>query len=149
MAMASLVVAYVLLDLMLSAVMIPASSYWGPDVATIVSLLAASLIVGYVFAAKIHEGSRIRAIGKTVVLSAVVLMFYTLGLSANPYAGAALQESLESMYATSAWTTWDWVAYSSLLMVMLVGLNVVFALAFGFIGLYAGSMLRKPKKSQT
>ena len=147
-AVASLVVAYVLLDLVLSAVMIPVNSYWGPDAATIVSLLAASLVVGYVFAAKIHEESRIKAIGKTVVLSAVVLMFYTLGLFANPYAGVALQESLESMYATSAWTTWDWVAYSSLMTVMLVALNVVFALVFGFIGLYAGSMLRKPKQGQ-
>jgi len=26
-------------------------------------------------------------------------------------------------------------------------LNIVFALVFGFIGLYAGSMLRKPKKT--
>jgi len=32
-------------------------------------------------------------------------------------------------------------------MVMIVALNVVFGLVFGFVGLYAGSMLRKPEKS--
>lgn len=31
-------------------------------------------------------------------------------------------------------------------MVMIVALNVVIALVFGFIGLYAGSILKKPKK---
>jgi hypothetical protein len=144
---ASLAVAYILLDLVLSAVIIPVNSYWGPDVATIVSILVASLVVGYVFAAKIHEESKIKTIGRITVLSAVVLMFYTLGLFANPYAGVALQESLESMYTTSGWTTWDWVAYSSLMTVMLVALNVIFALVFGFIGLYAGSMLKLPAKS--
>jgi uncharacterized membrane protein len=50
------------------------------------------------------------------------------------------------MFSTSGWTTWDWVAYSQLMMVMLVTLNVVFALVFGFIGLYAGSMLKRGAK---
>jgi hypothetical protein len=59
----------------------------------------------------------------------------------------AMQEGLESMYSTSGWATWDWVGYSQFAMVMIVALNVVFALVFSFIGLYAGSMLRKPKKS--
>jgi hypothetical protein len=147
-AVASLTVAYILLDFVLLAVMIPVNSYWGPDVAGIVSLLVASLIVGYVFAAKIHEESRRGAIGKIVVLSTLVLTFATMAFFANPYMSVAVQEGLEGMFSTSGWTTWDWVAYSQLMMVMLVALNVIFALVFSFIGLYAGSMLRKPKKSQ-
>jgi hypothetical protein len=48
------------------------------------------------------------------------------------------------MFNTSGWTNYDWSAYSSLALtvVVLIGLVV------DFIGLYAGSMLRKPKKAQ-
>jgi hypothetical protein len=146
-AVASLVVGYVLLYLVLLAVMIPVSSYWGPDVAMIVSVLVASLVVGYVFAAKIHEASRIKAIGRIAVLLSFVFVFLTSAMFGNPYANDAIQEGLKSMYATGGWTTWDWVAYSTLMMVMLLVLNVVLALVLSFIGLYAGSMLRKPKKT--
>jgi hypothetical protein len=51
------------------------------------------------------------------------------------------------MFSTSGWTTTDWLGYSQLVLVMMAAFNVVFALVFGFIGLYIGSMLRKPKKS--
>jgi len=146
-AVASLAVVYMLLDFVLLGVVITVNSYWAPDIATVVSVLVASLIVGYVFVGKIKEESRIGAIGRIVVLSTVVLTFYTMALFTNPYGGALIEETLESMFSTSGWTTMDWVVYSQLLMVMIVALNVVFDLVFGFVGLYAGSILRKPKKS--
>jgi len=147
-AVASLSIIDVLLDFALLAVFVPVNSYWGVDVSGIISMLVAALVVGYVFAAKIHEESRIGAIGRIVVVSALVFMFATLAMFLNPYTNTALTETLESMYSTSGWTTWDWVAYSQLAMVMLVALNVVLAVVFSFIGLYAGSMLRKPKENQ-
>jgi len=146
-AVASLAVIYIVLDFVLFVVVITVNTYWGPDISTVVSVLVASLIVGYMFAAKIHEESRRGAIGRIVVLSTLVLTFYTMALFANPYMDTAVQESLESMFSTSGWTTWDWVAYSQLLMGMVVALNAVFVLVFGFVGLYAGSMLRRPVKS--
>jgi len=146
-AVASLAVVYMLLEFVLLGVMITVNSYWAPDIATVVSVLVASLVVGYVFAGKIKEESRIGAIGRIVVLSAVVLTLFTMALFTNPYGGALIEETLESMFSTSGWTTMDWVVYSQLLMVMIVALNVVFDLVFGFVGLYAGSMLRNPKKS--
>ena len=146
-AVASLAVVYMLLNFVLLGIMIPVNSYWAPDIANIVSVLVASLIVGYVFAGKIREESRMGAIGGIVVLSTVVLVFYTMALFTNPYAGALVEETLEDMFSTSGWTTVEWVLYSQLLMVMIVALNVVFDLVFGFIGLYVGSMLRKSKKS--
>ncbi len=127
--------------------MIPVNSSWGVDVATIVSILLSSLIIGYIFAAKIQEESRRGAISRIVVLFALLLTFYTMALYANPYMEVSMQEVLENMFQTTEWTTMDWVAYSQLVMVMIVALNVVFALVFGFIGLYAGSMLRKPRES--
>lgn len=97
-AVASLVVIDILLDSVLLAVFVPVNSYWGSDVAGILSIFVASLIVGYVFAVKIQEESRRGAIGRIAVLSTVVLTFATMALFANPYMGTAMNESLESMY---------------------------------------------------
>ena len=146
-AVASLTVIYILLESVLLAVFVQVNSYWGADVALILSILMASLIVGYMFAAKIQEESRRGAISRIVVLFTLVLTFATMALFANPYMDTAIKEGLESNFSTSGWTTWDWVSYSQFVMVMIVALNVVFALVFSFIGLYAGSMLRKPKKT--
>jgi hypothetical protein len=147
-AVAALVVIDLLLDAVFLAVFVPVNSYWGVDVAGIISILAASLIVGYVFAAKIQEESRRGAIGRIVVLSMVIMTFATMALFANPYTGTAIKEGLQSMFSTGGWTTWDWVSYSQLVMVMMVALNVVIALVFSLIGLYAGSMLKKPAMKQ-
>jgi len=147
-AVASLTVVFALLDFVFLAVFVPVDPYWGIDVAGILSILVASLIVGYVFAAKIQEESKMGAIGRIVVLFTVVIMFAFMALVAvNPYMEALIEEDLESTFSTSGWATKDWLGYSLVVLVMMVAFNAVFALVFGFIGLYAGSMLRKPKKS--
>ena len=143
-AVASLVVISILYDSALLAVSVPMIMIrWGTVVAGILSILVASLIVGYLFAVKIQEESRRGAIGRIVVLSTVVLTFFTMALLANPLASPAIKESLDSMFSTSGWTNYDWFVA----MVMVVALEAVIALVFGFIGLYAGLMLRKPKKT--
>jgi len=77
-----------------------------------------------------------------------VIMFTFMGsVAANPYMEAMMEEGLESMFSTSGWTTTDWLGYSHLVLVMMAAFNIVFALVFGFIGLYVGSRLRKPSKS--
>ena len=146
-AVATLTIIHVLFDTVLFAALIPVNSKMSPDVAAIVSFLLSSLIVGYVFAAKIYEESRRGAISKIAVLFTVVVMFAVGSLFTNPYMGTAIKEGLESMYSTGGWTTTDWLAYSQLVMVIIVALNVVLALVLSFIGLYAGSMLRKRGKS--
>jgi len=148
-AVASLTVVTTLLDFVFLMVFVSVDPHLGIDVATILSILVASLIIGYVFAAKIQEGGlRISAIGRIVVLFTVVIMFVLMAsLAVNPYMEAMMEEGLESMFSTSGWTTTDWLGYSHLVLVMMVAFNVVFALVFGFVGLYAGSMLRKTKKS--
>jgi hypothetical protein len=147
-AVASLTVVAVLIFFVFLWVFVPVDPYLGVDVANILSILVASLIVGYVFAAKIQEESRMGAIGRIVVLFAVVMMFaFMASVAVNPYMGAMMEEGLESMFSTSGWTTTDWLGYSQLVLVMMAAFNVVFALVFGFIGLYVGSRLRKPSKS--
>jgi hypothetical protein len=147
-AVASLTVISLLLVFLFLAVLVPVDSTWGLDVANTLSILVASLIVGYVFAVKIQEDSRMRAVGKIAVLSTVVMAFATMtSLAVNPYMGAYMDESIASMFTTSGWTTVDWLSYSHVVVMMIVAVNCVFALVFSFIGLYAGSMLRKPKKT--
>ena len=147
-AVASLTVVSLLLNFVFLAVFVPVDPYWGIDVATILSILVASLIIGYVFAAKIQEESKMGAIGRIVVLFTVVIMFAFMALVAvNPYMEAWMNEDLENMFSTSGWTTKDWFSYSLVALVAMVAFNVVFALVFGFIGLYVGSRLRKPSKS--
>jgi len=133
----------------LCAALIPSiGSYWGMNSAGIISMLIAALVVGYVLAGKIQEESRIRAVGKISVLSAWVIAFYVMiSAAANPYYKDWIDETLKSMYATSAWTTTDWYVYGQVALMTYVVLNVVLVLVLTFIGLYAGSMLRKPKKT--
>jgi hypothetical protein len=140
---ASLVLAGFLLDFFLKGVFTLFSSTGSELFAWIIAFLVTSLIVGYVFALKIQGESRIRAIGSIVVLSTSMLMLFLLAWIANPIASPWVKDSLENLFNTSGWTNYDWSAYLALA----VTLEVVLALVLSFIGLYVGSMLRKPKKT--
>jgi hypothetical protein len=142
-AVATLAVVDILLDSLLLAVFVPVMSTGGTDVAGILSILVASLIVGYLFALKIQEESRRGAIASIVVLSTLVLAFGAMVFLANPLASPAVKESMDSLFSTSGWTNYDWFVA----VFQVVALDIVFALVFSSIGLYAGSMLRKPKKT--
>ena len=142
-AAASLVLTGFLLDSVLKVVFVPLNSTMVELLAWIISFLAAPLIVGTVFALKIQEESRIKTIGSIVVLSSFTLMLSLMVWIANPITSPWIKDSLENLFNTSGWTNYDWSAYLALA----VGLEVVVALVLSFIGLYVGSMLRKPKKT--
>jgi hypothetical protein len=149
MALATLAVIDVFVYFVLGIALIPSiGSYWGLNSAGIVSVLVAGLVAGFIFAGQIQEESRTRAIGKIAVLFGAVTSSAIMGsLSANGYYSTWIKETLQSTYSTGAWTTTDWFVYEQLWLTGQVALNVLLALVLGFIGLYAGSMLRKPKKS--
>jgi hypothetical protein len=142
-ATASLVLTGFLLDFVLKGVFVLLNSTMSEMLAWIIAFLVASLIIGYVFALKIQDEARIRTIGSIVVLSTFTLMLFLLVWIANPIASPWVKDSLENLFNTSGWTNYDWSAYLALA----VTLEVVLALVLSFIGLYAGSMLRKPKKT--
>jgi hypothetical protein len=147
-AVAAFAVIDVLVYFVLGIVLIPSMGYLGFNSSFILSVLVAALVVGCVFGGKLQEESRIRAVGKIAVLiGAVESAVVMLAASANGYFSASIKETLQSMYSTGAWTTTDWLVYTQLALAELVALNVVLALVLSFIGLYAGSMLRKPKKA--
>lgn len=144
---ATLTIIDVLLYAVFLMVFVPSvSTLWGPDVSASLAIFIASLIVGFVFAGQIQE-TRLSSIGRIAVLSAIVTMLMMGALFTNPYMGDSLKEALESMYSTAGWTTTDWLGYSTMAMVFVVALNVVLTLVLSFVGVYAGSMLRRGKKS--
>ena len=108
--------------------------------AATIGFLVASLFVGYVFALKIQDESKTRTIGGIVVLSTFTLMLSLMVWIANPIASPWVKDSLENLFNTGGWTNYDWSAY----LAISVAFEVVLALVLSFIGLYAGSMLRKP-----
>jgi len=108
--------------------------------AFIISFLASSLVVGYVFALKIQEESRIKTIGVIVILSTFTFMLFLGVWIANPFASPWFKDTLNNDFNTSGWTNYDWAAYSALI----VSVDAIITLGITFIGLYAGSMLRKP-----
>jgi hypothetical protein len=146
-AVATLAVVYLLIYSVLGIALVPMNSVWGLNVAFFVSVLVSASIVGYVFAGKIQEESRMVSIGKVVVLFAFVIMLIILGSGLAGHSGALSDENLQNMYDTSSWTNMDWVAYETVMGALLASVNVLVVLALGFVGVYAGSMLRKPKKT--
>jgi hypothetical protein len=108
--------------------------------AFVISGLVASLVVGYVFALKIQEESRIRATGVIAVLSAFTLLIFMAIAIANNFAYPWMQDSLNSMFNRTTWTDYDFNAYAafSLSVQTIIGLVII------FIGVYIGSMLKKP-----
>jgi hypothetical protein len=146
-AVASLAVGFILLDWVLLELFVPMSPKGGTAhaltaVGSFLSVLVVSLIVGYLFAFKIHEESRMGAIGSIAVLFTVLLMIVLVAMLASPFVYPAVTDNINSMFSTattSTWTNFDWFVAA----VGVVATNVILALVSSFIGLYLGSM-RKP-----
>jgi hypothetical protein len=144
---ACLAVVTFLLDTVLALVIVPLNTSWGLDVTLIVSVLISGLIVGYAFAGKIREESRMLSIGEVLVLFAVLVALSVMTqYSAVEHFGPLIDQHLNSTYSkttTSSWTNTDWFAYEMTMLRIYTVLPMIYVLVFGFIGLYLGSM-RKP-----
>lgn len=141
-AMVSLVLLGLILDAFLRVGFIPMNngslSY---VLSLIIAFLVASLVVGYVFALKIQEDSRIKATGVIDVLSTFTFMLFYSVWICNLYASEYFTGAVNYIFPTSGTTTvYEVDAYSALL----VSIVAIVAFVVIFIGLYAGSMVRKP-----
>jgi hypothetical protein len=148
MATASASVVFVFVFAVLAIVLVPAASYSGLLTTGGLSLFVGGLVAGYVFAGKIREESRMRSIAKIAVLITLVSILFGLMLySTVGHFNALVDEDLQKMYSTGSWTNMDWFSYESMVLYINTGLNGVFGLVFGFIGLYLGSMRRASSKT--
>jgi len=111
-------------------------------VAGVIAGLVVSIIVGYVFAVQIREESRLRAIGSIILLATAGVLIFAVGWFANPLAIPAIRDAMQGMFNTSAWTDYDWFAYTAIVMAV----NIIVFVVTSFVGIVVGSML-KPKKT--
>jgi len=145
---ASLTVILVLVDVPIAMVLVPALGFdLGPTVSSAVSMLLSALIGGYIFAGKIWEEARMAAIAKIIVFSAVLIVFYVANIPALADWAPTVKEAYLEAHPGETLSTSEWLAVEQMVLVQVIFINVIFVLVFGFVGLYVGSMLRRPAKS--
>jgi len=125
-------------------------SVWGLEsgymVSLAVSVFLSALLGGYIFSSKIWE-SRREAIGKiTVLYAAFVMVMVGLGSATIADVGPMIKEGYQGQYGATLSTS-EWVNLESMHYDTFISMTVGMVLLLGFVGLYSGSMLRKPKKS--
>jgi len=140
-------IAFPLEILLFSALGISHMSNWGYLVSLIVSILVSTLISGYIFAGKLWEARR-GSITKVAVLWAALVLLFGLHIPGLASWAPKLEEEYRVAYpgttlSTNEWYTWELINVDGFSFLM-VGISLVLA----FIGLYAGSMLRRPVKSR-
>jgi hypothetical protein len=112
----------------------------------IVAMLFSGFVGGYIFAAHIREKSRILAAGKiSVLVAAVILVVVATAFSGNTYYADRSRDDIQGRFSTDSWTTIDWFVYEQMMIFVNVGFHVAVTLASSFIGVYTGSLIRKPK----
>jgi len=122
-------------------------SIWGYMVNMVVSIFLSGLISGYIFAGKIWEARR-EAITKIAVLwAALVMLFAVMAPASIADYGSLIKEEYLAANPGATLSTSEWVTWEYMYLDMFTFLMVGFSLVLGLIGLYVGSMLRKPKKS--
>ena len=144
MAVSSFFLIEVVLYTLLMFIFLPLFTSWSADIAGVISVFMTALIVGYLFSQKIQEESSKEAIIKIAVLSAVVLVFGLMILYTNSHMDTAINEIWNSGVSTGDWTSMDWLVHWQFSMLLILAYNVVAITGLSFIGLHAGSKVRKP-----
>jgi len=149
MAAASAMVIVVLVGFPLHLVLVsPLGYYWGAFVGSIIAILISAVIVGYVCAGKIWEKDRMRAIGEIAVLAAVLMGFAVMiEAAAFPHWGSWVQDQYKAENPGVVVAESDWYYIEGIMLGMRVFISVVLVLVLGFVGVYVGSMFKKPVKS--
>jgi hypothetical protein len=106
-----------------------------------VSVFIAALIAGLIYAGKLAD-ARIVSIAKVIVLGAIVIMFLTFGILSI----ATVHDFSSEANPVDTWTTLQWASLMTYTFRQIF-FYVVLLDSVAFMGLYAGSMLRKPKKT--
>jgi len=146
-AVATIVVIFALIAAPLELVFVSALGLEGQILAVFVSFFLSALINGYIFAEKLREARREAITKITVLWTALEYLLGFTVLAAVADWGPEVKETYQGQYgvtlSTEEWVHWE-MMYQDINVFLVVGM----ALVLGFIGLYVGSMLRRPAKSQ-
>jgi hypothetical protein len=144
---ASFVVVNVLISVPLIIAFVPMLGFYsGTEVGNTISLFLAALVIGYIFAGKILEARR-ESIAKITILVTAFVVLSSVSLPALEHWAPSMREQFQAMTGTTTLSTSEWLGVEMIALSLNMFINVALTLVLGFIGLYIGSMLRKPKKS--
>jgi len=120
----------------------------GFELGAFVSAFLSTIIVGYIYAQKIWEENRTKTIAQIAILFTVLIMFMgTIESAATADWTPKIKEEYMKSNPTATPSTSDWYYIEKFFLTLENFIVVVLVLAITFIGLYIGSMLKKPAKS--
>lgn len=119
-------------------------NFEGFMLSVVVSFLLSAVIVGYIFAQKIWE-ARGEAIAKIAILVTILVVVVVVMENSTAVDWASkVKEDYVNANPTATPSAFDWYLIERLAIVSDSFLNIVLVIPLVFIGLYIGSMLRKP-----
>jgi hypothetical protein len=114
----------------------------------VIAFLLSAIIIGYIFTQKIWEENRTKTIAKTTVLFTLLVMILVLiENAASSDWTPMIRENYLNANPTATPSTSDWYYIERLAIIQDDFIDVILILALTFIGLYIGSMLKKPTKT--
>jgi len=119
---------------------------WGYILSLLVSLFLSPLISGYIFSGKIWEARRESITRIAVLWAALVLLFAIIVPGSIADYGLSVKEEYLAANPGATLSTFEWVTWEYMYLDAFMFLMVGMALVLSLIGLYVGSMLRKPAK---
>jgi hypothetical protein len=153
MVVASMVVVFALVAFPLDMVLFSAlgisgmSNVDGNLFSFIISAFLSALVSGYIFADKIREARRQAIVGVTVLWAAFMTLVATVVPATLADWGASAKEEYLAAFSGTSLSSKEWVSWEMMYTDMFLLIVVGFGLILSLIGLYVGSMLRKPKKT--
>ena len=147
-AVASLTIILILIMFPLALVLTPAlGNFAGFMLSAVVSFLLSAIIVGYIFAQNIWEENRTKTIAKITVLFTVLAMSLIIMENSTVEWVPMFRAEYLKAHPTSDPSAFDWYYIERLELLAEDFFDGVLILALTFIGLYIGSMLKKPTKT--
>jgi len=147
-AVASLTIIVVLIYFPLALVLMPTlGNFAGYEISAVIVFLVSPIIAGYIFSQKIWEENRTKTIAKITVLFTVLVTVIVLVENAAVEWAPMFKAEYLKVYPTATPSAFDWYYIELLELLAEQFVLVVLILALTFIGLYIGTMLKKPAKS--
>jgi len=147
-AVASLTIIVILIYFPLTLVLTPAlGNYEGFELSAFIAFPISAIIVGYIFAQNIWEENRTKTIAKISVLFTVLAMSLIIMENATVEWVPMFRAEYLKANPTADPSAFDWYYIQRLQLIAEDFMLAVFMFALSFIGLYIGSMLKKPTKS--
>ncbi len=118
----------------------------GYDVGVFVAIFLSALVSGYIFAGKLWEARRESIAKITVVWTALVIVIAANIPAAVEDWGPKVKAEYLAANPGATLSTSEWVYWEMMYVDIFIFITIALTLVLSLIGLYVGSMLKKPVK---